>query len=210
MLIDVKSTLQVGDRLVPLIFTSDGTHLSNLAANKKEWPVYMTIGNLSSKIRQMPSINSLVMVALLPIPIENHSIPQMRLDEQRQTTREVLNDVLQRVLQPTTFKHNPSTESAYYNVVCADGNFRCCKPVLAEWLANCPEFSDLHHLEQHVCFWCKCPTNQLGDYVPPDKQHPRRDHNQYRTLSDANTTSAKCILVTGRFQECLKGCGVQT
>jgi len=85
MLIDVKSTLRVGDTLVPLIFMSDGTHLSNFAGDNKVWPVYMTIGNLSSKIRQMPSKHSVVMVALLPNPIKNRNIPQKRLDEQPQT-----------------------------------------------------------------------------------------------------------------------------
>jgi hypothetical protein len=51
------------------------------------------------------------MVTLLPIPIKNRSIAQKRLNEQGQTNRDVLNDVLRRVLQPLTFKHNPSTES---------------------------------------------------------------------------------------------------
>jgi len=131
----------VGDTLVPLIFMSDGTYLSNFAGDKKEWPVYMTIGNLSSKIRQIPSTHSVVMVALLPIPIKNRNIPRNRLDEQWQTNREVLNEVLRRVLHPLTFKQNPSAESGYYNVLCADCNFRRCKPVLAAWLADCPEYS---------------------------------------------------------------------
>jgi len=79
----------------------------------------MTIGNLSSKIRQIPSIDTDVMVALLPMPITNHYIPQKRLDEQRQTNRDVLNKVLRRVLQPLTFKRNHNVESGYYNVLCA-------------------------------------------------------------------------------------------
>ena len=33
-----------------------------------------------------------------------------------------------------------------------------------------------------------------GDYVPPDKQHARRNHNLYRTLSDANTKEADAEL----------------
>jgi len=70
-----------------MIFMTIGTHLSNFAGDKKGWPVSMTIGNLSSKIRQTTSTHSLVMVALLPIPIKNHNIPQKRLDEQRQTNR---------------------------------------------------------------------------------------------------------------------------
>jgi len=43
-------------------------------------------------------------------------------------------------------------------------------------------------------FRWECPKNELGDYVPPDKQHPRRDHNQNRTLSDANTKAADAKL----------------
>jgi len=157
----------------------------------------MTIGNLSSKIRQMPSAHTVVMVALPPIPIKNRTIPQQRLDEQWQTNHEVLNKVLWRVLQPLTFELNPSAESGYYIVLCADGNFRRCKPDLTAWLADCPEFSDLHHLERLVCFWGRCPNNELGDYVPSDKQQPRRDHNLYRTLSDANTMAADAELSSG-------------
>jgi hypothetical protein len=106
----------------------------------------------------------------------------------------VVNVVLRRLLQPLTVKPNPSTGSAYYNVLCADGNFSRCKPVFASWLADCPEYSDLHHLERHVCFWCECPKNELGDYVYPDKEHPQRDHNLYRTPSDANTKAADAEL----------------
>jgi hypothetical protein len=184
----------VGDTPVPSIFTSDRTHLSNFAGDKKEWPVYMTIGNLSSKIRQMPSTHSIVMVALLLIQIKNDNILQKRMDDQRHTNREVLNEVLGWVLHTLTFKQNPCAESGYYNVLCAHGNFRCCKPVLAAWLANCSEYSDLHHLERHVRFRYECPKNELGYYVPPYKPHPRRDHNLYRTLSDANTKAADAKL----------------
>ena len=129
MLIDVKYTLRVGDAVVPLIFTCNGTHLSNFAGDKHGWPGYMTIGNLSSKIRQMPSVHDIGMVALLPIPTKNRYIPQTLLDEQRQTNREVLNKVLRRVLDPLTYKQNPSAESGYSNVLCTEGNFRRCKPV---------------------------------------------------------------------------------
>ena len=85
MLIEVKAMLRLADTLVPLILMSDGTHLSNYAGDKKECPVYMRIGNLSARIPQMPSTHTIVMVALLPIPIKNRNIPQKRLDEQRQT-----------------------------------------------------------------------------------------------------------------------------
>ena len=94
MLIEVQATLRLGDILVPLIFMSDGTHFSNFAGNKKEQRVYMTISNLSSKIRQVPAMHTVVMVALLLIPIKNCNIAPKRLDEQWQTILEVLNEVL--------------------------------------------------------------------------------------------------------------------
>ncbi|KAF8254219.1 hypothetical protein K440DRAFT_531798, partial [Wilcoxina mikolae CBS 423.85] len=71
--------------LVPLIFMSNRIHHLNFASNKEESPVYMTIGNLSSKIYHIPSTHSVVKVALLPIPIKNCNIPQKRQDVQWQT-----------------------------------------------------------------------------------------------------------------------------
>jgi hypothetical protein len=58
---------------------SDGTHLSNVAGNKRQWPEYMAIGNLSSKISQMPSTQSVIVVALLLIRVQNRNIAQKQL-----------------------------------------------------------------------------------------------------------------------------------
>jgi len=126
--------------------------------------------------------------------IKNRNIPQKRLNEQRQTNQDVLNEVIRRVLQPLTFKQNPTAESGYYNILCAAGNFRRWKPVFAAWLVDYPEYRYLHHFEWHVCVSCDCPKNEHGDYVPPDKQHLQRDHNLYRTLSNANTKAANAEL----------------
>jgi len=142
----------------------------------------------------MPSTHSVVLVALLPIPMKNRDIPLKRLDEQRWTNWEVLNKVLRRFLQPLTFKYNHGADSGYYNVLCADGNLWHRRPVLAARLADCPEYSDLHHLEWHISFWCECPKNELGDYVLPDMQHTWRDHNIDRTLSVTDTMAANAKL----------------
>ena len=116
---------------------SDGTPLPNFAGDKTECHVYMTIGNLSSKIRQMPATHRVAMVPLLPVPNKNHNIHQKSLDKQRQTNREVLNQVLWRLLQPLTIDQNPSAGTGHYNVLCADGPCRHCKLVFAAYLADC-------------------------------------------------------------------------
>jgi len=84
MLINVKFNLRVGDTMVPLIFMSDRRHLLNFAGDKKVWPIYMTIRNLSAKVGQMPSTHTIVLVTLFPVSIQNHNIPLMRLEVQRQ------------------------------------------------------------------------------------------------------------------------------
>ena len=127
-LIDVQSTLRVEDTLVPLLIKCDGTYLSNDAGDQNEWTVYITIGNLSSKIRQMPSTHCVIVAALLPITMKTSNNPQIQLDEQWQTNHEGFDEVLWRVLQSLTLKHNRSPESGYYNLLCADGNIRHCKP----------------------------------------------------------------------------------
>src|SRR6266404_6248603 len=120
--------LQDGDTLVPLIFMSDATHLSNYAGDKKEWPIYMTIGNLSSGLRQKPTAHSVVMVALLPIPPKHRHESKSRRDEQNATNRNVLQEVLHRALEPLCFPDQVSDEHGYYNVLCADRHYRRCKP----------------------------------------------------------------------------------
>jgi len=59
---------------------SDRTHLLNFAGNKKAWTVYMTIGNLSEKIRQIAPTQIVVIVAPLPILIKNRNFSQKRLE----------------------------------------------------------------------------------------------------------------------------------
>jgi len=75
----------------------------------------MAIGNLSLKIRQMPSLHRIIMVTLLPIRIINNNITLNRQDEKQRRICEVLNEVLQHVLKHSNLEQNPSTESSYYN-----------------------------------------------------------------------------------------------
>jgi len=131
MLIDVQSPFIVGDARVCLIFMFNGTDLMNFTGYQRDRPVCITIGNLSSMIRQMPSIQSIPLVAFLLIPIKHSIILPKRLDGQLQINREVLNEVLWPVPQPLTFTQHPSAESWYYNVLNWDDNSWHCKPVSA-------------------------------------------------------------------------------
>lgn len=162
---------------------SDGTHLTNFSGDKKAWPIYMTIGNLSAEARMKHSLHSVVLVALLPIPIKMRDIPLGRRNAQRERNRMVSQHVLHHVMKPIL---NP--ESRRFHARCADGNFRRCYATIAAWMADYPEHRDLHNLKNGVCYWCECPPNEMGDLPKrQEERHQLRDHNAYRVLSDENT-----------------------
>ena len=69
---------------MPIIFMSDATHLTNFCGDKKAWPIYMTIGNLSAKARMTHTMHGVLLVALLPIPVKMREVPAKKRNAQRE------------------------------------------------------------------------------------------------------------------------------
>jgi len=57
-----QETLPEGATLVQIIAMSDQTNLTNFSGDKKAWPVYMTIRNLPSTIRNGPGSTAIVLL----------------------------------------------------------------------------------------------------------------------------------------------------
>jgi len=186
-----KTRLPVGQTVVPIIFMSDGTHLTNFCGDKKAWPVYMTIGNLSAAARMKHTMHGVLLVALLPIPVKMRDIPLKKRNAQRERNRMVSQHVLQHVMHGLL---NSETENRNFYACCADGRFRYCCPTLAGWMADYPEHRDLHNIKSGVCYWCECPQGEMGDLRERNDQHPLRDHTLYRQLSEANTPESNADL----------------
>jgi hypothetical protein len=79
--------------IVPLLGSSDQTHLTTYSGDKKEWPVYLSLGNINPIIRSMPPNLATILVAHLPVPPKYHfkghgKTPAVK--EQQIHTREVL------------------------------------------------------------------------------------------------------------------------
>jgi len=96
----VQSSLDDRDTVVLIIFFSDATHLTNFSSDKKEWPVYMTIGNLSTTIRMVPSYNSIFLIALLPILIKMRDVSFSQYNAQKEYNRMIQQHILRDVLGP--------------------------------------------------------------------------------------------------------------
>src|SRR5437588_3116474 len=52
---DTQDKVPKGGTIVPLLFGSDKTHLTNCSGDKAAWPLYMTLGNIKKEIRRQSS-----------------------------------------------------------------------------------------------------------------------------------------------------------
>ncbi|KAH0603944.1 uncharacterized protein H6S33_006975 [Morchella sextelata] len=65
---NTQERLPTGATIVPIICSSDGTHLTNFSGDKKTWPIYMMIGNIPGKVRSKPLTKVHLLLTLLSIP----------------------------------------------------------------------------------------------------------------------------------------------
>jgi len=151
-----QDKLPAGASLVPFIFLSDSIHLTAYVGDKKIWPVYMTIGNLSSVIRMKPTTHSVDMIAVLPEKAKYSA--QSDISRQKQATwdHQIVHEVLKVVLQPL-FDHSRNCDpndthlSPCFHALHGTGNWHQCFVRIGPWLADYPEHMALQSLRTNYC-----------------------------------------------------------
>jgi len=84
-----------------MLFTSDATHLTNFSGDGKVWPLYMSIENIKSSVRNRPTFHAWVPVALLPSnPKRIQKVPGWLEKNQEQEAIQVHHDLLRFLLRP--------------------------------------------------------------------------------------------------------------
>jgi hypothetical protein len=172
---DPQANVPVGETIVPLIFLSDSTHLTNFAGDKKAWPVYMTIGNIHSTVRMKPTMHSVVLVALLPQPLKARDVPLSHKNKQKKHNRLIQQTVLDYLLQPLS-----NAQDWQFDAFCSDENWRRCHAVLSGWIGDYPEHVFLQGCGYGNCPHCEVSKDDLGQL--PETPPPLRDHRAYETL----------------------------
>jgi len=66
--LDTQDQLPAGATFVPVICTSDKTHLTNVLGAHHGWPLYHTIGIIANDIRRTPEQHAWIFVGLIPCP----------------------------------------------------------------------------------------------------------------------------------------------
>lgn len=182
---DKQKTLPVGSTLIPVLFASDQTHLTNFSGDKKLWPWYMSIGNIESTVRNKPSYHAWIPLALLPIPPKRmRNIPGNSIDKQEVETLQILHEVISFVLSPITDENSQSG----YKMECADENVRLCFPAVSAWMADHMENANLHAININRCPSCTAKPDELGHI--PDEKFPSRNYLTYaQALQSSDTNS---------------------
>jgi len=140
--------------------------LTNFSGGRTAWPIYMTIGNIHSRIRNSASNNAWILVALLPVPPSCSADNAAQLREYQDLKANNLHSILRNMLGDET-----SPRYRGVDMRCADGNARVCYLKVCGWIADYQEYMKLYNLEGKGCPVCEVPADKLGDYYEP----PPRD-----------------------------------
>jgi hypothetical protein len=94
-------TLPIGTSLIPVLITSDQTCLTNFSGDKKLWPIFMSLGNIPSGIRNKPSNQAWILLGLLPIgPKRTKSLRGFSVQNQEYDCLDTQHRLIERILAP--------------------------------------------------------------------------------------------------------------
>ncbi|KAI6041032.1 hypothetical protein EDC04DRAFT_2867355 [Pisolithus marmoratus] len=132
---DVQGKLPAGATIAPIILSSDKTSLSVFSGDKKAWPVYLTIGNISKDLKCFEK--------------KTCSLAGYRL----------FHHAMSLLLRPLVDAgHNGKA------MVCANGYLCHVHPILAAYVADFPEQCLVACNKESHCPCCLVQSNKQGDH----------------------------------------------
>lgn len=143
--------------------------MSVLSGNKRAWPVYLSIGNISKDVRRRPSQHAMILLGYIPVSDLTCITGEQA---KREKGWELFHACMDAILAPLR-------EASLHGVemLCADGAVRRVHPILASYIADFPEQCLVTCVRQNRCPICLVPSNARGDY---SQEYIQRSH--YQTL----------------------------
>ncbi|KAG8715977.1 hypothetical protein FRC09_016138, partial [Ceratobasidium sp. 395] len=162
----IQNLLPEGATVAPIILSSDKTKLTTFSGNKKAWPVYLSIGNISKEFRRRPSERAMVLVGYIPVSdLEHISNAECRKEAKWQ----LFHTCMESILEPLK-----SVSLTGVDMLCADGGIRRVHPVLAAYIADFEEQSLVTCVERDRCPVCWVPADEKADYSQEYELRTRR------------------------------------
>jgi len=138
------------------------------------WPIYISIGNIASVIRNKPTMNTWIPLALLPIPPKRlDKIPGYLVEAQELDTLQVTHEIISSILSPLS----DVASQRGIEMLCCDEKVRNCVPILCGWLADPMENVMIHRISSNRCPICITSPNEFRELVNPP--YASRQHSKY-------------------------------
>ncbi|KAF8597068.1 hypothetical protein BDV93DRAFT_610591 [Ceratobasidium sp. AG-I] len=142
--------------IAPLILASDKTTLSVISGNQQAYPVYLTIGNISKRIRRKTSQRAAVLIGYLPV--EDFADVADK-NERDRLKGELVHRAMDILLEPLKRAGTHGVE-----MFCADGRLRRVFPILASYMADYPEQCLMACTSQSSCPICPVAHHHRAEY----------------------------------------------
>ena len=159
---------------MPLFIATDKTTLTQFSGDKKAYPVYLTIGNVSKDIRRQPSSHATVLIGYLPI--SRMECFQEAGDSRKFAVYRLFHHCMRIILEPLIAAGKSGVE-----MTCADKFVRRIFPILAGYIADYPEQCLVACCMENRCPCCVVGRDRRGENI---KSPPRSAAATLRTLSE--------------------------
>jgi hypothetical protein len=183
---------------------SDATPVTSYSGGLQVWPIYMTIGNLSSEMRKKTSSMSTITVANIPIPPKLNKCTKVEQDAYRDRKNEILQDVIASLIDGISSEYNMN-----FNAYCADGKVHLCFPKIVGWIGDYPEHIKIQGLKNGQCFWCEIKPSEFGnDATVATLEKLQRNSSRYQRLFSEDNCKLSEVGVQNKVANVLwKYCG---
>ncbi|KAG9124608.1 hypothetical protein FRC07_010971 [Ceratobasidium sp. 392] len=141
--------------IAPLIVASDKTLLSIIGGDQQAYPVYLTIGNISKKVRRKARKHTTILIAYLPV----EDFKDFDDAQREQLKGELMHRMMELVLELLKKAGKEGVE-----MYRADGRLRRVYPLLAAYVANYPKQTLMACTSQGRCPICKVTYQRRTQY----------------------------------------------
>ncbi|KIO24757.1 hypothetical protein M407DRAFT_51577, partial [Tulasnella calospora MUT 4182] len=171
-----------GATVAPVILASDKTKFSYFSGDKAAWPVYLTIGNISKRVRRKTSKRAVLLLGYLPVA----KLHCWSDSKRKAIGHDLFHACMRRFVEPLVTAGKQGV-----NMHCADKKTRRVHPLLSAYIADHPERSLAACVKANRCAPCPVQADGQGD-LPRDR-YGRRVVSVLRDPESAKKTIHKAF-----------------
>ena len=179
----IQGKLPEGATIAPVIIASDSSKLTNFGGDKKAWPVYLSIGNISKSVRRQPSQRATILIGYIPVS---------KLECFQDSTRSLAGYRLFHHCMSLILGPLRQAGETGKTMTCADRFVRRVHPLLAAYIADYPEQCLVCCCKENSCPRCTVPPSLRGE----QDEHPSRDPKETLTALRAHESGQETAQFT--------------